>query len=426
MWEQENDLQGHFSEFVEGRFPIGHVRSTIRDLGGEGVEFEDDYLKISSDEKGRVMIKARETLTEGGSDLDAREIIEPDLFYKVGRRFDGGEADWLSQKAIKTRNLDGRVYAIHELQSDVAQKLTSSRSSEYTASGLEKKKDEVRKIIGKNPESKMMEFDDRAEAIREKGNEFVKNLNQWQQSTPSKLTQEEFLEENKVREFRKSVGNLETETHPQVADHLFRLLVERRFSKDYRNISDYLDFKNKNEYQTSADTPYSLLREKEEIAVELRNLEKDTEVYKDAQRRLDELERIKPEIMDAPYIQEKRDTTKVMLKGEIAKAVDADADYVTLGEPIFNRDRQGFGDAEEFYGVAVPRIAEKLLKPLDPDIKLVNMDVGTGEVVKGFKITEKLKKSLKEQGQSFFAPFAAIGAGILGNKVANEEERSYE
>ena len=130
--------------------------------------------------------------------------------------------------------------------------------------------------------------------------------------------------------------------------------------------------------------------------------------------------------MEAPYIQEKRDTTKVMLKGEIAKAVDANADYVTLGEPIFNRDRQSFKDAEEFYGVAVPRIAEKLLKPLDPDIKLVNMDVGTGEIVKGFKITEKLKKSLKEQGQSFFAPFAAIGAGILGNKVANEEERSYE
>ena len=130
--------------------------------------------------------------------------------------------------------------------------------------------------------------------------------------------------------------------------------------------------------------------------------------------------------MDAPYIQEKRDTTRIMLKGEIAKAVDADADYVTLGEPEFNRDTQRFKDAEEFYGVAVPKIAEKILKPLDPDIKIVNLDVGTGEVVKGFKITEKLKKALREQGQSYFAPFTAIGTGILGSQVAKEQENSYE
>ena len=391
-------LQSHFGEFADTDFPIGHVRSTIRDLGGEGREFEDEYLKIISE------------------DAASEDFLQPDNFVNpdvIGR---------FAPRTIKSSNLDGRVYAIHEFQSDVAQKLTSSRSSEYTASGLEKKKNEVRKIIGKNPESKMMEFDDRAEAIREKGNEFVKNLNQWQQSTPSKLTQEDYT----VRDFKKGMGHLETETHPEITDHLFRLLVERGSSKEYREIRDYLDFENKNEYQTSADTPYSLLREKEELAVELQNLEKDTRVYKDAQKRFYELERIEPNTIEAPYIQEKRDTTRIMLKGEIAKAVDADADYVTLGEPIFNRDRQSFKDAEEFYGVAVPRIAEKLLKPLDPDIKLVNMDVGTGEIVKGFKITEKLKKSLKEQGQSFFAPFAAIGAGILGNKVANEEERSYE
>ena len=372
------NLQSHFFDSFEGDFPIGHARSTIRDLNGQGVEFEDDYLKYK------------------------------DIYLDKG--------------ATKSSNLDGRVYAIHEIQSDIAQALTSSRSDDYTASGLKKKKDEVRKIIGKNPESKMMEFDDRAEAIREKGNEFVKNLNQWQQSTPSKLTQEDYT----VRDFKKGMGHLETETHPEITDHLFRLLVERGSSKEYREIRDYLDFENKNEYQTSADTPYSLLREKEELAVELQNLEKDTRVYKDAQVRLDELERIKPNIMEAPYIGEKRKSMEIILKGEIAKAVDANVDYVTLGEPEFNKTEQYFKDAKEFYGVAIPRTAEKLLKPLDPDIKIVNMYVGTGEVVKGFKITEKLKKSLREQGQSFFAPFAAIGAGILGNKVANEEERSYE
>ena len=397
-----SSLQSHFGEYAN-EFPIGHVRSTIRDLNGQGTEFEDDYLQIFSKDSPARSIPAEE-LNEA----------HPNAINRFAPR------------AIKTSNLDGEVYAIHEIQSDVAQKLTSPKSSAMTPSGLEKAKNEARKAIGKNPESKMVEFDERAEAIRKKGNEFVKNLNEWQQFTPSKLTQEEFLKENKVREFKKDAGHLETETNPQYADHLFKVLVKRQEPSDFRNISDYLDFKNKNEYQTSLDTPYSLLREKEELASELRRLELDMKAFEDANYRLQELEEASPTVMDAPYIQEKRDTTRIMLKGEIAKAVDANADYVTLGEPIFNRERQGFTDAKEFYGVAVPKIAEKILKPLDPDIKIVNLDVGTNEVVKGFKITEKLKKALREQGQSYFAPFTAIGTGILSSQVAKEQENSYE
>ena len=109
---------------------------------------------------------------------------EIDSFYRVGEY----EPLKLSSKAIKSSNLDGKVYAIHEIQSDVAQQLTSPRSSAMTPSGIEKAKNEARKAIGKNPESKMMEFDEKAEAIRKKGNEFVKNLNEWQQFTPSKLS----------------------------------------------------------------------------------------------------------------------------------------------------------------------------------------------------------------------------------------------
>ena len=412
-------LQSHFSQYAN-EFPIGHVRSTIRDLNGQGVEFEDDYLKIHHD-----YLEAR--FDEQRRILEADDT--PERRYDEVREKMQGEFDSFDDyvtKAIKDRKLDGKVYAIHEIQSDVAQQLTSPQSSDMTPSGIEKAKNEARKAIGKNPESKMMEFDERAEDIRKKGNEFVKNLNEWQQFTPSKFTQEEFLKENKVREIRKDAGYLETETSPQFADHLFKVLVKRKEPSDFRNIKDYLDFKNKNEYQTSLDTPYSLLREKEELASELQSLEKDIKTFEDAKYRLQELQETNPTVMDAPYIQEKRDTTRIMLKGEIAKAVDADADYVTLGEPEFNRDTQRFKDAEEFYGVAVPKIAEKILKPLDPDIKIVNLDVGTGEVVKGFKITEKLKKALREQGQSYFAPFTAIGTGILGSQVAKEQENSYE
>lgn len=389
-------LQSHFGEFADTDFPIGHVRSTIRDLDGQGVEFEDDYLKIISE------------------DAASEKFLQPDNFVNpevIGR---------FAPRATKSSNLDGRVYAIHEFQSDVAQKLTSPRSSEYTASGLEKKKDEVRKIIGKNPESKFIEFDEKTDAIREKAIEFVEKYAAWanksaidyNENFPYKYVEKAHNPETINAFFDRLMG------HEDVA-----LLPYR--PQDYYPIEDYLDLENKT-LKTLDDTPYSLLRGKEEIRSDLYKLKEETVAHKNAMSRLRELEEIKPEIMDAPYIQEKRDTTRIMLKGEIAKAVDANADYVTLGEPIFNRDRQSFKDAEEFYGVAVPRIAEKLLKPLDPDIKLVNLDVGTGEIVKGFKITEKLKKSLREQGQSFFAPFAAIGAGILGNKVANEEERSYE
>ena len=187
----------------------------------------------------------------------------------------------------------------------------------------------------------------------------------------------------------------------------------------------YLDLGNATK-KTLADTPYSLLREKEKIADDLDDLLAERKSFGSDVHRLGKLERANPNVMDAPYIQEKRDTTRIMLKGEIAKAVDANADYVTLGEPVFNRNTQDFTDAKEFYGVAVPKIAEKILKPLDPDIKLINLDVGTGEVVKGFKITKKLKKALREQGQSYFAPFTAIGTGILGSQVAKEQENSYE
>ena len=380
-------LQSHFSQYAND-FPIGHVRSTIRDLDGQGFEFEDDYLKYLNPFGG---------IDEGG---------------------------------IKSSNLDGKVYAIHELQSDVAQQLTSPRSPAITPSGIEKAKNEARKAIGKNPESKMMEFDERAEAIRKKGNEFVKNLNEWQQSTPSKkITEKELYEifdKVPLREFAENKEKIEAETNPQVADHLFKVLVKRKEPSDFRKVKDYLDFRNRNKFKTSPDTPYSLLREKGELASELQSLEKDIKTFENAKYRLQELQETNPTVMDAPYIQEKRDTTRIMLKGEIAKAVDADADYVTLGEPEFNRDAQRFKDAEEFYGVAVPKIAEKILKPLDPDIKIVNLDVGTGEVVKGFKITEKLKNALKEQGQSYFAPFTAIGTGILGSQVAKEQENSYE
>ena len=363
------NLQSHFYEY-SNEFPIGHVRSTIRDLDGQGVEFEDDYLKYKN--------------------------------------------IYLDEGATKSSNLDGKVYAIHEIQSDVAQQLTSFRSSAMTPSGLEKTKNEARKAIGKNPESKMMEFDEKANAIKKKAIEFGEKYHAFERS------------KNLPESFSKTYD-------PDSINKIFARWTEGRSDKaepkylrsNYNLLASYFDFSNLTD-RTRDDTPYSLLREKEEIGIELENIRKDQEAFRDASSRLQALEETNPTVMDAPYIQEKRDTTRIMLKGEIAKAVDADADYVTLGEPVFNRERQGFTDAEEFYGVAVPKIAEKILKPLDPDIKLINLDVGTGEVVKGFKITEKLKKALREQGQSYFAPFTAIGTGILGSQVAKEQENSYE
>lgn len=384
------NLQGHFYEY-SNQFPIGHVRSTIRDLDGQGVEFEDDYLKYKN--------------------------------------------IYLDEGATKSSNLDGKVYAIHELQSDVAQQLTSPRSSDMTPSGLEKAKNEARKAIGKNPESKMMEFDEKAETLKEKSIEFVEKYVAWANKSASEI-QNKFPEQALV----KSKGRYKyvEEAHdPEVINFLFDrfagrlhpqdqfLSTEKNLTETYMEIIRYLDLGNATT-KTLADTPYSLLREKEKIADDLDDLLAERKSFRSDVHRLEKLERTKPTVMDAPYIQEKRDTTKIMLKGEIAKAVDANADYVTLGEPEFNKNRQGFTDAEEFYGVAVPKIAEKILKPLDPDIKLINLDVGTGEVVKGFKITEKLKKALREQGQSYFAPFTAIGTGILGSQVAKEQENSYE
>ena len=407
-------LQSHFSQYAN-EFPIGHARSTIRDLDGQGVEFEDDYLKIHNDyleaqvDEQRRILEADDTPERRYGEVREALQGEIDSFYRVGEY----EPLKLSSKAIKSSNLDGKVYAIHEIQSDVAQQLTSPRSSAMTPSGIEKAKNEARKAIGKNPESKMMEFDERAEDIRER---FIKFGEKYDAFNSKMFSDAPTYEKPKKKYDSDSINEL------------FDNYAVARDSNDYYEIVDYFDFSNLHLPLLGKDDyiPYSLLRVKEEITQDFRKLGKDIETYGNALENLEDLEKTKPTVMDAPYIQEKRDTTRIMLKGEIAKAVDANADYVTLGEPIFNRERQGFTDAEEFYGVAVPKIAEKILKPLDPDIKLIDLDVGTGEVVKGFKITEKLKNALREQGQSYFAPFTAIGTGILGSQVAKEQENSYE
>jgi len=430
------NLQSHFHEYSTD-FPIGHVRSTIRDLNGTGVEFKNDYLKIHQDyleaqfDEQRRILEADDAPERRYDELREAMQGEIDSFYSVGEY----EPLKLSSKAIKSSNLDGKVYAIHEIQSDVAQQLTSPRSSDMTPSGLEKAKNEARKAIGKNPESKMMEFDERVEALKGKAIEFVEKYVAWANKSASEI-QKKFSEQVIVG--NKGRYKYVEEAHdPEVINFLFdrfagRLHPQDQFLSTEKNLTDtymeiirYLDLGNATT-KTLADTPYSLLREKEKIADDLDDILADRKSFRSDVHRLEKLERTKPTVMDAPYIQEKRGTTRIMLKGEIAKAVDADADYVTLGEPVFNRKRQGFTDAEEFYGVAVPKIAEKILKPLDPDIKLIDLDVGTGEVVKGFKITEKLKKALREQGQSYFAPFTAIGTGILGSQVAKEQENSYE
>lgn len=408
------NLQSHFYEY-SNEFPIGHVRSTIRDLNGTGVEFKNDYLKIHNDyleaqvDEQRRILEADDTPERRYDEVREAMQREIDSFYSVGEY----EPLKLSSKAIKSSNLDGKVYAIHEIQSDVAQQLTSPRSSDMTPSGLEKAKKEARKAIGKNPESKMMEFDERAEAIRKRFIKFGEKYNAFN----SKMFSDAPTYEKPKKTYDSDSIN-----------ELFDNYAVARDLNDYYDIEKYFDFSNRHLPLLGKDDyiPYSLLRVKEEIAQDFRKLGKDIETYGDALKNLEKLEETNPTVMDAPYIQEKRGTTRIMLKGEIAKAVDADADYVTLGEPVFNRKRQGFTDAEEFYGVAVPKIAEKILKPLDPDIKLIDLDVGTGEVVKGFKITEKLKKALREQGQSYFAPFTAIGTGILGSQVAKEQENSYE
>ena len=409
-----SSLQSHFGEYAN-EFPIGHVRSTIRRLNGTGVEFKDDYLKIHNDyleaqvDEQRRILEADDTPERRYGEVREALQGEIDSFYRVGEY----EPLKLSSKAIKSSNLDGKVYAIHEIQSDVAQQLTSPRSSAMTPSGIEKAKNEARKAIGKNPESKMMEFDERAEDIRER---FIKFGEKYDAFNSKMFSDAPTYEKPKKKYDSDSINEL------------FDNYAVARDSNDYYEIVDYFDFSNLHLPLLGKDDyiPYSLLRVKEEITQDFRKLGKDIETYGNALENLEDLEKTKPTVMDAPYIQEKRDTTRIMLKGEIAKAVDANADYVTLGEPIFNRERQGFTDAEEFYGVAVPKIAEKILKPLDPDIKLINLDVGTGEVVKGFKITEKLKKALREQGQSYFAPFTAIGTGILSSQVAKEQENSYE
>ena len=67
----------------------------------------------------------------------------------------------------------------------------------------------------------------------------------------------------------------------------------------------YLDLGNATK-KTLADTPYSLLREKEKIADDLDDLLAERKSFGSDFHRFEKLERTKPTVMDAPYIQEKK------------------------------------------------------------------------------------------------------------------------
>ncbi len=252
-------LQSHFSQYAD-EFPIGHVRSTIRDLNGQGVEFEDDYLKIHHD-----YLEAR--FDEQRRILEADDT--PERRYDEVREKMQGEFDSFDDyvtKAIKDRKLDGKVYAIHEIQSDVAQQLTSPQSSDMTPSGIEKAKNEARKAIGKNPESKMMEFDERAEDIRER---FIKFGEKYDAFNSKMFSDAPTYEKPKKKYDSDSINEL------------FDNYAVARDSNDYYEIVDYFDFSNLHLPLLGKDDyiPYSLLRVKEEITQDFRKLGKDIETY---------------------------------------------------------------------------------------------------------------------------------------------------
>jgi hypothetical protein len=127
-------------------------------------------------------------------------------------------------------------------------------------------------------------------------------------------------------------------------------------------------------------------------------------------KRLDELRSLEYGIPEAPY---SKTWMEKAMKDQIAEAVRKDYDRVAwVGGDEHNARYPGREESEEkgmkmFYDKMIPDFVKKYIKKYDSKVEVKTLSNGLD--VWSFEVTDKMKKAIKEKGQSLYAVPAAVG-----------------
>ena len=147
---------------------------------------------------------------------------------------------------------------------------------------------------------------------------------------------------------------------------------------------------------------------------------------------LEKFDQIKPVNLNttktgAPFVESTDAWLDMILRRQLAEAVESGSQYMTLPNPQMVKDYT-YGDFEghrQFYGNIAPKNLLNIAKTYDPDAALISEKIITKkqpEIVTALPITETLKAGLMSKGlPKYVVPFGGVGYGALGAMTEDEE-----
>jgi hypothetical protein len=117
----------------------------------------------------------------------------------------------------------------------------------------------------------------------------------------------------------------------------------------------------------------------------------------------------------------------MVLRRQLADAIESGADYLTLPNPQMVKDYT-YGDFEghrQFYGTIAPKNLMNIVKPADKTAELVPVQINTkkqNEDVLALPLTQSLISGLNAKGlPKYVLPIGGVGLGALGSVTEDEE-----
>jgi hypothetical protein len=147
---------------------------------------------------------------------------------------------------------------------------------------------------------------------------------------------------------------------------------------------------------------------------------------------LEKFDQIKPVNLNttktgAPFVESTDAWLDMVLRRQLADAIESGADYLTLPNPQMVKDYT-YGDFEghrQFYGTIAPKNLMNIVKPADKTAELVPVQINTkkqNEDVLALPLTQSLISGLNAKGlPKYVLPIGGVGLGALGSVTEDEE-----
>ena len=138
---------------------------------------------------------------------------------------------------------------------------------------------------------------------------------------------------------------------------------------------------------------------------------------------LEDINRIKRGFDPAPFVGSSKKFAEVAIKRLLAKAVQEDKKYVSFSPGEVQYDRWNEEGLETFYDNIIPKAAAGVVKKLDPEATVGNMQVRmTGPADKASRLTIEITPKMREAVKKGIPLFSAGGAGLLGVGMQGEPQ----